>query len=86
MTRNAPEALPTRFRFASGEGSGASDDLATTLQGRLRVIALVIAATMLAFFTLLSVKWLNAIGDARDFAQVGRAIVAVPMLLCALVA
>ena len=31
MTRNAIEALPTRFRFASGEGSGASDDLAATL-------------------------------------------------------
>ncbi len=86
MTRNAPEALPTRFRFASAEGSGASDDLAATLQGRLRVIALVIAATMRAFFVLLSVKLLDAIGDARAFVQVGRAIVAVPMLLCAMVA
>jgi hypothetical protein len=87
MTRNATEVLPTRFRFASGEGAGANDDLAATLQARLRIIALVIAATMQVFFVLLSVKWLNAVDDdARIFAQVGRIIVAVPMLLCALVA
>ncbi len=85
MTRNATEALPSRFRFASGEGSGASDDLAATLQGRLRVIAIVIVATMLTFFVLLSVKLLGAIGD-RAPVQTGRVIVGVPMLLCAFVA
>ncbi len=85
MMRNATEALPSRFRFASGKGSGPSDDLAATLQGRLRVIAIVIVATMLSFFVLLSVKLLGAIGDARGV-QIGRAIVGVPMLLCAFVA
>jgi eukaryotic-like serine/threonine-protein kinase len=86
MTRNPPDALPTRFRFASGD-VGATDDLAATLQRRLRAIALVIAATMLVFFVLLSVKWLNAVGDdARAFAQVGRIIVSAPMLLCFLAA
>ena len=78
MTRNASEGLPARFRFASGEGTRANDELAATLQGRLRVIALVIVATMLGFFVLMSVKLIGAIGDARTFVQVGRAIVSVP--------
>ena len=86
MTRNATEALPTRFRFASGERSGASDDLAATLQGRLRVIALVIVTTMFAFFVLLSMKVLDAIGDARDVVEGGRNVIGLAMLLVALVA
>lgn len=72
MTRNATGVLPSRFRFASGEGSGASDDLAVTLQGRLRVIAVVILATMLVFFVLLSVRLLEISGDAKAYMQTGR--------------
>ena len=72
MTRNATEALRTRFRFASGEGTGATGDLAATLQGRLRVIALVIIATMLAFFVLVSVRLPEVSGEVRASMQVGR--------------
>ncbi len=72
MTHNASETLPTRFRFASGDSAQGGHDLAATLQARLRVIALVIVATMLVFFVLLSVRLLELSGEVRASMQTGR--------------
>jgi serine/threonine-protein kinase len=46
MTRDERPALPTRFRFASGDGdrTGGRDELTGTLQARLRVVAVVVLA------------------------------------------
>jgi serine/threonine-protein kinase len=55
MTRAERPALPTRFRYASGDGdrTGGRDEIAATLQSRLRVVAIVLAATGLSSSVLL---------------------------------
>ncbi|MBC8090339.1 MAG: serine/threonine protein kinase [Phycisphaerae bacterium] len=72
MTRNATEALPIRFRFASRNDSGATDDLASTLQARLRVIVLVMVAILVAFMLLFTVRLRELSGDAYTSMQAGR--------------
>lgn len=71
-TRNAPDALPTRFRFATDDSARGSDDVAATLQTRLRAIALVVVATLLAFVVLFSARLLQVTGEARESMAVGR--------------
>ena len=46
MTLGDRPALPTRFRFASGDGDRTSgrDELAVTLQARLHVVTIVLLA------------------------------------------
>lgn len=86
MTRNVTEVLPARFRFASGEGSVATDDLAATLQARLRVIVLVMVAILVAFMVLFTVRLPELIGDARASMQAGRiwfGVAALPLVLAA---
>ncbi|HYW30034.1 MAG TPA: serine/threonine-protein kinase, partial [Gemmatimonas sp.] len=72
MTRRALEALPTRFRFASADSARGSDDLAATLQARLRVVALVTVATVVAFFVLYSARLPQLSGEARASMAMGR--------------
>jgi hypothetical protein len=86
MTRNAPDALPTRFRFATDDSARGFDDVAATLQGRLRAIALVVVAVLLATFLLYSVRLSQITGDARDSMAVGRVAVGVMMVPLALLA
>ncbi len=72
MTPSAPEALPTRFRFASGDSPRGRDELAATLQARLRGVAIVIVATVLAFFVLYSVRLPQLSGAAQASMATGR--------------
>ena len=71
MTRVAATALPTRFRFASGDGAGARDDLAATLQARLRVITIVGSVILLAVSAIYSVRMRSLSGDALASMRVG---------------
>ncbi|MEQ1692483.1 MAG: serine/threonine-protein kinase [Gemmatimonas sp.] len=72
MTRNATDALPTRFRFATDDSARGIADVAATLQTRLRSIAVVVATTLLAYFVLLTVRLLQLSGDAQAVAAAGR--------------
>lgn len=71
MNRAATNALPARFRFASGDGASASDELAATLQARLRVItaAGVVANVAVALISLVRLRALS--GEAFASMQTG---------------
>ncbi len=86
MIRPIVDALPTRFRFASGDSARGSDDISVTLQARLRVIAVVGVATLLAVFVTYSVRLLALSGDARASMESGRIANGVTILPVALLA
>jgi eukaryotic-like serine/threonine-protein kinase len=71
MSRVAANALPTRFRFASGNGAHTSDDLAVMLQARLRVIVGVGLMAALAVLLIYGVRIPSLSGDARASMQTG---------------
>jgi hypothetical protein len=71
MGRIAADALPTRFRFASSDGARASDDLAATLQARMRVITIVGVVILLAVSVNYSVRMRSLRGDALASMRVG---------------
>lgn len=80
MNSRITQARPARFRFASEDSTRGTDELATLLQSRLRVIAFVIGATMFIFGLLLTVRMGSV--DAALAAQmaVGRIIVVAVIL------
>lgn len=71
MTRLADNALPTRFRFASNDGARGGDDLAATVQARLRVVTVVGVVTVLAICLNYSVRMVSLSGDALASMRAG---------------
>jgi hypothetical protein len=84
MSQIAADALPTRFRFASGDSASASDDLAATLQARLRVITAVGVVTIVAVALIYAVRLRALSGEALASMQTGlisNVVVLFPMAL-----
>jgi hypothetical protein len=83
-SQSAP--LPSLFRFAGRDSTTGTDDLATLLQSRLLVIAMVIGITFVVFFLLLTTR--IGAADAVTAASMarGRIVLAIaipPSLGCA---
>lgn len=84
MTLGDRPALPTRFRFASGNGARPHDDLAAMLQVRLRVIAGVGVMSMLAVALIYTVRMRSLSGEALASMRTGLLANSLLLPTCAL--